>query len=151
MAFLINFTIMRVLVALAIFFSLMGSAKTLAQDLGTYQWKNRIILLKDANLESDWLQAQLKRLGSNPQELLDRDLVLFLLTDELVCNTSKEPVDLKAETIITYYELDGFEGLVLIGKDGGLKLKEEFIVSPTKIFELIDGMPMRISEMKNKG
>ena len=38
--------------------------------------------------------------------------------------------------------------LILIGKDGGEKFRSYSIVTPEQLFVLIDGMPMRKSEMK---
>ncbi len=140
---------MRFLGIFAVCFLLFCSSETQAQDLTNYQWKNRIILLKDADLDSDWLQAQLKRLQSNAKELLDREVVLFLLSDNFVYDEKRLKTKLQADTIISKYGLSSFEGLVLIGKDGGIKLQEEFIVNPNIIIELIDSMPMRMSEMKN--
>jgi hypothetical protein len=44
-----------------------------------------------------------------------------------------------------------FSGVVLIGKDGGVKLRNDYVVAPQKILDLIDGMPMRRAEiMKNR-
>lgn len=140
---------MRFLGIFAVCFLLFCSSEIQAQDLTNYQWKNRIILLKDADLDSDWLQAQLKRLQSNAKELLDREVVMFLLSDNFVYDENRLKTKLQAETIISKYGLSSFEGLVLIGKDGGIKLQEEFIVNPNLIIELIDSMPMRMSEMKN--
>ena len=138
-------------IGLFAFILLIQTSRTFGQDLETYQWKNRIILLRDVDLNSDWLNAQLKRLQSNQQELDDRDLLLFLVTDNSVYNTNEDLTEMQATTIINKYDLTGFKGLVLIGKDGGIKLKEGFIVNPSIIFELIDGMPMRMTELKNKG
>ena len=55
---------------------------------------------------------------------------------------------LQADSIVTKYGLSNFEGLVLIGKDGLEKLKEEFIVNPATIIDLIDSMPMRVTETR---
>jgi hypothetical protein len=40
--------------------------------------------------------------------------------------------------------------LILVGKDGGIKLKRHDHVSLEEVFELIDSMPMRQSEMRQK-
>ena len=40
-------------------------------------------------------------------------------------------------------------GVVLIGKDGGVKLESSVPVKTAKLFDLIDSMPMRIHEMKS--
>ncbi len=129
---------------------LMIGSKAVAQDLDTYQWKNRIILLKEQNLDSDWLKGQLKRLLSDIGELNERQLLVFIISDGVVYDIEKNKTDLNAQTIIKEYELTDFEGFALIGKDGGVKMKEDFIVNPKTVFELIDSMPMRLSETKNK-
>jgi len=77
----------------------LGSSKIYAQDLTSYQWKNRIILLKDTSLDSDWLQAQLKRLQSNSKELLEREVVLFLLSDNFVHDEKNVKTTLQADAI----------------------------------------------------
>jgi len=48
---------------------------------------------------------------------------------------------------VTYGE---FQGIILIGKDGGVKLRKTYIVEANEVFDLIDLMPMRRSEMKNR-
>lgn len=122
----------------------------LAQDLDTYQWKNRIILLKEPNLDSDWLKAQIKRLQSDVGELNKRELIVFIISDGVVYDIDKNKTDLEASKIKNQYAISDFNGLALIGKDGSVKLKEAFIVNPKTIFELIDSMPMRQEEIKNQ-
>ncbi len=136
--------------AISIFLALFISFVTTAQDLKKYQWKNRIILLKEQNLDSDWLKGQLKRLLSDIGELNERQLLVFIISDGVVYDIEKNKTDLNAQTIIKEYELTDFEGFALIGKDGGVKMKEDFIVNPKAVFELIDSMPMRLSETKNQ-
>jgi hypothetical protein len=137
---------MRSVLFSIVVFALMSS-KIIAQDLDVYQWKNRIILLKSNTFESDWLQAQLKRLNADRTQLEEREVLLLVITDDLVYNDRKQIMDLSADTIISTYDLSDFNGLILIGKDGGLKLKEAFIVNPKEIFSLIDSMPMRKTEI----
>lgn len=98
-------------------------------------------------MESDWLKAQVKRLQSDLSELNDRQLVVFILANGLVYDLEQNETDLDAKIIEEQFALSNFEGLTLIGKDGGIKLKEAFIVNPKTIFELIDSMPMRKNEM----
>lgn len=120
------------------------------EDLADYQWKSRIILLKESHLESDWLQAQIKRLQSEIDELNERQLLVFIISDTSVYDIEQNEIDLSAERITNQYGLSSFQGLVLIGKDGSAKLKEAFVVNPKTIFELIDSMPMRQAEIKNR-
>jgi hypothetical protein len=139
---------MRVLQSVIIGLFLILSFNAFAQDLDTYQWKNRIILLKEPNLESDWLKAQVKRLQSDIGALNERQLVILIISNGVVYDIEQNVTDLNAEKIQSQYGLSDFQGLALIGKDGGVKMKEPFIVNPKTIFELIDSMPMRQSETK---
>lgn len=141
---------MHLIKHLLIVFLIMVCSNTIAQDFDSYQSKNRIILLKETNLDSDWLKAQVKRLQSDIGELNERQLVVFILTDDMVYDIEQNVTDLDAEIIEDQYGLSDFQGLALIGKDGGVKLKEGFIVNPKTIFELIDSMPQRQSETKNQ-
>ncbi len=43
---------------------------------------------------------------------------------------------------------ENFEGVLLIGKDGGLKARHPLLVQPQTLFVLVDGMPMRKAEMR---
>jgi hypothetical protein len=141
---------MRFIVTFLVLAFITLSSKVFAQDLAAYQWKNRVIviLLKGESIDSDWLQAQLKRLKSNSQELIEREVLLFVLTDTSVYDEKFDQTMLQADSIVTKYGLSNFEGLVLIGKDGLEKLKEEFIVNPATIIDLIDSMPMRVTETR---
>jgi hypothetical protein len=135
--------------AIWIFLALFISFATSAQDLKKYQWKNRIILLKDIRFDSDKLQDQLDLLHVNTEKLEARDLLIFIVTDESVFDNSKIKTKLNSSSIIKKYGLADFNGLVLVGKDGGVKLKESFIVNPKTIYNLIDSMPMRQAEMRS--
>ena len=46
------------------------------------------------------------------------------------------------------FQPGGFR-IVLVGKDGGIKLEQEEVLDPETLFSLIDGMPMRRNEMAN--
>ncbi|NKI33333.1 DUF4174 domain-containing protein [Muricauda sp. DJ-13] len=106
-----------------------------SQSLADYQWKNRILVLV-AKTENSSLLAQRKSFSTLKKELVERDLVLLEL--------SSDKKELKERFDIS----ERFEGVLLIGKDGGLKLKKQFFVDPKDVFALIDSMPMRRAEMR---
>ena len=124
------------------------STTTMAQNLDAYKWENRILLLKVSDFSSGELKEQLKTLQHHPVELRNRDILIFIVTDDAVLDTLKRKTVLKSRQIIEAYGLKDFQGLILIGKDGGVKMKESFVVNPKAIFSLIDSMPMRQAEMK---
>ncbi len=140
---------MKQLLAILLFANaLLNHSNAVSQDLEDYQWKNRIILLKDNNLSSDLLQKQLMQFEVKKDELDERNVLVFCLIENTVYDSKLVKTALKGKTLISQYALSDFKGLLLLGKDGGIKLKKEFIVKSSEIFKLIDGMPMRIIEMR---
>ena len=125
------------------------STTTMSQNLDSFKWENRILLLRDSDYSSKELKGQLKVLQNHMKKLQDRDILVFIVTDDAILDTLKRKTILKSRRIIEAYGLKDFQGLILIGKDGGIKLKESFVVSPKVIFTLIDSMPMRQAEMKH--
>lgn len=105
-----------------------------AQNLEGFKWKNRLVILFGEKLP-EALAHQKETLLNCNAGLKDRD-ILILEANDLI----------KAQLKIA----SDFQGLVLIGKDGGIKLQQSFTVPVKKLFVLIDGMPMRKSELRKK-
>lgn len=119
-----------------------------AQNWADYQWEKRILILCDQSLKSNNLKVQLEVLQSEEQALKERDLLLFLLANDGIYKPDGTKTTLSLENTRSRWNFStDFTGVLLIGKDGGVKLKQAFIVKPEKIFALIDGMPMRRAEM----
>ncbi|MEM9000927.1 MAG: DUF4174 domain-containing protein [Bacteroidota bacterium] len=113
-----------------------------AQEFKKFQWKKRIVLLLfDSNTKAQ-ATKQLKLLETQSTQLEDRDIVVIGHH-----NTGKKN-DLHYVRSLDIAK--NYNGLVVLGKDGQVKMMKEFIVPPEKIFALIDGMPMRKMEMREK-
>ena len=111
----------------------LASLSSFGQDLSEYRWKNRLIILVSTESNTE----QLKLLKEVEKQLKERDI--------LVLEKYPDANDLESLGI-----KNNFEGVLLIGKDGGIKLQRPFIVEPQVIFDLVDSMPMRKSEMRRK-
>lgn len=122
-----------VLFILLLFFS----SASLAQHVKEYRRKNRLIVLVTVEENNPKNNQQLKVLQENKLQLQERDIVILQRKPN-----SKDLTDFSLEK--------DFEGVLLIGKDGGIKLREPFLVSPQTIFDLVDAMPMRRAEMRKK-
>ena len=72
--------------------------------------------------------------------MLDRDLIVFRVFED------DEGKDLRER----FSPKPGGFTLILIGKDGGVKLRRENGADLQDIFDLIDGMPMRKAEMRRQ-
>lgn len=119
------------------------STQSNAQELEDYKWKNRIILLM--NSEDSSFKNQLKLLKGHKKELAERDIIIFQYSKNQLLDIDGNTSNINSKTI----PYKNHKGVLLIGKDGGVKLKKDFITQPNEIFELIDSMPMRRAEMKN--
>ena len=115
-----------------------------SQGLEDYRWENRLLLVLNPDTDQPTEHQQLKAFEGYEQEIKARDLLIFIVSGSQVLDSAGNPVDLQVDQI-PYH---AYSGLMLIGKDGGVKLKKPFVVSPGEIFELIDSMPMRRAEMK---
>lgn len=137
---------MKTLYILVPFLFLLYSATMSCQSLNDYRWTNRIILLGETSTKFNLAKEAYLELSKKANELKERDLLVFFIYNNTLFNEKGELLELKP-----YLKLhQNFEGVVLIGKDGGIKLKEPFPISTEKLFTLIDGMPMRKSEIQNR-
>jgi len=118
---------------LLILFLLVGGSMQ-AQGLKDYIWENRLIILFPDEGDNAF-DRQKKLLLSRQKDLEERDIVLLKANESIKTQLNQD---------------SDFHGILLIGKDGGIKLKAPFVVQPDVIFTLIDGMPMRRSEMNKK-
>ncbi|MCO5733723.1 DUF4174 domain-containing protein [Rhizobium sp. SSA_523] len=135
----------KALLALAII--LAGSSEGYAMDsLSTYAWKNRVLLLF-AEAGSAKLEEQVAALKRQAADLEERDMVVLHVGADKVTPIYGNGPGSDAAQIRSDAESGGtsFE-VVLVGKDGGIKLRSPDIVSEVELFDLIDRMPMRRAE-----
>jgi len=85
-------------------------------------------------------------------EVKDRDLVVFEVFEQDYPKMNKADIDRQtADSIRDRFSIPpNTFSLILVGKDGGIKLKLHDQISLEEVFELIDSMPMRQSEMRQK-
>lgn len=121
--------------------------------LDQFQWNNRILVVFANDSASKPYQSQINEFSSLEDELLDRDLILISIFDD-GCATLDDQVisDSSADDIRTQISpAAGGYSIFLIGKDGGVKLKQDEVLPPEELFRVIDRMPMRQREMRDGG
>ena len=122
-----------------------------AQDIGQHRWQHRLVILlaRDAN-HAD-LKAQLDVLSADPKGLEERKVFVYSVSPKKYrTGTQVQRWNTGAELYSTLHQKDDFEFL-LIGLDGGVKHRQNKIMTLKKLYALIDGMPMRRAEMKKSG
>ncbi|WP_226621469.1 DUF4174 domain-containing protein [Alloyangia pacifica] len=105
------------------------------RDLAEMRWDSRPVLLFAPEAGDDSYERQMALFRDAEQALRDRDIVVLS--------------DLEARNpgpIRQAFSPGGFK-LVLVGKDGGVKLEEDAVLAPDQLFAVIDRMPMRKREM----
>lgn len=105
-----------------------------APDLSDLRWEKRPVLLFAPSRDDPAYTRQMALFESARDALAERDIVVLSDTDP------KAPSKLRQG-----FQPGGFK-LVLIGKDGGIKLEENGILTPQQLFAVIDSMPMRRRE-----
>ncbi|WP_375172676.1 DUF4174 domain-containing protein [Pseudooceanicola sp.] len=105
-------------------------------DLSDYRGSERLVVIFAPSLDDPKMKQALAALRLAEPGLDDRDVVV--LTD-----TSPEADSLMREKL----NPEGFT-MLLVGKDGGIKMRTQDVMSPEEIFATIDAMPMRRQEMQ---
>lgn len=123
------------------------------QALSSHRWQDRVILLVANEHDSPQFSKQVELLTAQSAEVTARDLVVYQLFQSGGQGPEGMPIDKqKATMLCADYQLEA-EGpfqFILIGKDGGVKLRSTEVVGMKHLFALIDGMPMRKAEMKRQ-
>lgn len=116
------------------------------ESLRELRWENRIILIRSETDNRQWINT----FETEKKEIIDRDIVWFDIQDRPVkTNFDGKIADSFWEDISNRYFQDERTRVVLIGKDGGVKAVSDKL-NLAELFALIDGMPMRRAEMREK-
>jgi hypothetical protein len=133
---------------------LAGQAANAADvDFERFQWKNRLLLIFAAESTHPLFNSLVKEIAAQRDEVDERDLVVFeILESGPSKRNSSEIEPQKAASIRKQFEIPQHTfAVILVGKDGGIKLKRNEHIRLEEIFRLIDSMPMRLDEMRQKG
>lgn len=122
-----------------IFIFLIFTSTLYSNILDEYNWKNRVVII----FGDDPFHAKVKDIYKEEYaQLKDRDIIWIEVGKNNTFN------DLKDKDFYDYYNINNSTNrFLLIGKDGGVKLSRDDVVSPSSLYSIIDVMPMRMREM----
>lgn len=126
-------------------------APTNTIDFAALRWEARLIVLHAATADDDAMTTQRARLDDARDALRERDVRIIRLVGDQAW-IDDQPLDgAVARTARERFRItpDAFT-VLLIGKDGGVKLRESEPVETRRIIDLIDSMPMRQQEMRER-
>ena len=141
-------------VATALTGSLLAAVGPLAMADGLlqpHQWQSRILLIFGSENHGDALATTRGMLDEHEAGLADRDLVVGVLVADGGHFGGRELSREECLQLRYRYGVatEAFTA-ILIGKDGGEKLRLQRPPTALELFELIDSMPMRQSEVRHR-
>ena len=115
------------------------------------RWSKRLLVLTAEGPEA---AVQRSLVAAEQEGLEDRDLTVFVVGAEVEVvagNRATDPLP-PAAAFRQRFDLPdrGFQ-VVLVGKDGGVKLRRDEPLVPRDLWAVIDAMPMRMREMRRSG
>jgi hypothetical protein len=134
-------------------FALTLSSPGLAADLDTHLWRERLLLVfapAADHPEHVRLAGELER---RAPELDERQLVVYRLFLQDASRSDRRPLEAAAAEALRrrFGVTAGETVLILIGKDGGEKLRAATgTLDLDTVFQRIDAMPMRRLEMRRR-
>ena len=119
-------------------------------ELGNYLWKKRPLLLFAPSPNSPMYRSIPDSLSAHQDQIQERHMVIIeVFQNGLVRIDGKSDSRRKAESFRQQFSAkEGELTAILVGKDGGLKLRQNGNLDLGKIFSIIDTMPMRQQEMR---
>jgi len=115
-------------------------AKAEADPLARYHWKSRVLVVLAADAENEAVAEQRRHIESLQSGAAERDLVVLQpLPDSSEAKSLRLRFGIKTADPFT---------VVLVGKDGGAKLRSNSPIGARELADIIDAMPMRREEMR---
>ena len=118
-----------------------GTAAAAGDALAQHRWRDRLLVVAAPDARDPQLAEQKRLYRAVRAGMKERDLVLV------------EAVGPGAEAAALRRRLgiaDGAFSAVLVGKDGGAKLRSDRPIPSERLFETVDEMPMRRDEMRRR-
>ena len=134
---------MKLVVLSSFLFMLMGDGIFAQDTLSDLKWKKRVIIITSDHPGNLHYMKQTDSFGTVENDISERDIVII----DLQKSAGNDKFNQQLKTRFNVGP-EGFR-LILIGKDGTVKLDQNNFTEPEKIFALIDSMPMRKREMRD--
>ena len=122
-----------------------------AEDLSKHKWENRLVLIISQDEFQSNYQNQLNEFIKDSNGIIDRKILIYHILPKKYKTGLLDKSDWKysEKFFKKYSKNDNQFEIILVGLDGGIKLRQEEIITTDKLFAVIDSMPMRVQEIKN--
>ena len=120
--------------------------------MDSYLWTHRPLVVFAPSASHPILFAQRRALVTEMDGLADREIVLIEVAGDGVAVNGHPVPNMDADGLRVRYGMPSDAATtVLVGKDGGVKMRRNGALSAETLFSTIDAMPMRRTEMQERG
>lgn len=123
------------------------------RSMDDFLWRHRPLLVFAPSANAPILQAQTQEIAASAADLAERDIVVLavagdhVILDGTLVSEPDQP-GLSAKSLRRRYDVpQGSQQALLVGKDGGVKVRRDGAIPRAILFDTIDAMPMRRREM----
>ena len=143
---------MRPLAVLLWFSATASYALDAAQLMPELTWERRVLLVFAPHAQGAELRLQDALLEAVGDGLNERDMTVIRVFGDDRVAVDGNIHEKSASSFYARFDVDRGEfRVILVGKDGGVKLDRNVAVRSEELFALIDSMPMRRYEMQQDG
>lgn len=130
-----------------------ASADRATDPMAGHEWRHRVLLVYASDEDSDALARFRERVRARQCGIEDRDLVIGEVVGTAGGRLGTRELTAADNRALRRRHEPGRGDVttVLVGKDGGVKMRVSGVAELDAVFRRIDGMPMRRSEMKRRG
>jgi hypothetical protein len=123
-----------------------------SMDIDEFLWKNRLLFIFSEKISDAPVKRLLGEISNQTVGILDRDLVVFKIfeTGSSFMDSTQMEYEMVEEIRRRFNVSPGILTLILVGKDGTVKLRRNAPIDIEDIFAVIDAMPMRRYEIRRK-
>ncbi|HEY7773737.1 MAG TPA: DUF4174 domain-containing protein [Marinagarivorans sp.] len=122
-----------------------ASEMPLLNGISQLEWKHRLLIVSDPQSTDRFIDA----FDQHQAQIDDRDIVWFVNSAKMLTSNYRGELSDDLANELRAVTRDGERKVVLVGKDGGVKLRADSL-DFDRIFTVIDGMPMRIREINSQ-
>ena len=141
---------MRIAALLAALLMSAPVASADADPMAQYLWSDRPIIIFAPDRSDPRLVEQVGRFSMHRREYRDRDIKVIQIGGVFM-RVDGSGVPHGPALRDRYGVAEGDFAIILVGKDGGEKLRVHDVTDPRVFYDLIDTMPMRQEEMLREG
>ena len=129
--------------------SAVATVSSAESPLAPHHWEDRLLIAFSPTSDDNRLQSTLELAADNADAFADRDLLVGTVLEESG-SLGERPLSAdECEGLRKAFSVPPAEfTVILVGKDGGEKLRLDRPPRAEELFGLIDAMPMRIWEMQ---